>query len=159
VYQLKIVLSGVKPPVWRRLRVSASTPLDVLHYAIQVAFEWDDSHLHTFEADRRRYSDPDVALDDHEDESEVRLAKAMPREGATMTYVYDLGDCWEHRITVETIDELPEPDSAAFAILCTGGSGDAPIEDWHPGDGEGATPFDIDAINKNLVELLAVPKE
>ncbi|MER7273473.1 plasmid pRiA4b ORF-3 family protein [Dactylosporangium sp. NPDC000244] len=156
VYQLKIVLSDVRPPVWRRLRVPASIPLDVLHYTIQAAFEWDDSHLHTFEADRRRYSDPDVALDEHEDESDVRLAKAMPREGATMTYVYDLGDCWEHRITVEKIDELEEPD-AAVAITCTDGRGDAPIEDWHPEDGDGTTPFDIGAINKRLAALLGVP--
>ncbi|MFB9408378.1 plasmid pRiA4b ORF-3 family protein [Dactylosporangium matsuzakiense] len=98
VYQLKIVLSGVTPPVWRRLRVPGSIPLDVLHYSIQAAFDWDDDHLHTFEADRRRYSDPDTALDGYEDETDVRLAKAMPREGATMTYVYDLGDCWEHRL-------------------------------------------------------------
>jgi hypothetical protein len=156
VYQLKIVLSYVKPPVWRRLRAPASIPLDVLHYAIQAAFDWDDNHLHTFEADRRRFSDRDVALDDHEDESDVRLAKAMPREGATMTYVYDLGDCWEHRITVEKIDEPEEPD-AAVAITCTGGRGDAPIEDRHPEDGDSTTPFDIAVINKRLAALLAVP--
>jgi hypothetical protein len=156
VYQLKIVLSDVKPPVWRRLRVPASIPLDVLHHAIQAAFDWDDDHLHTFEADRRRYSDPDIALDDCEDETDVRLAKAMPREGATMTYVYDLGDCWEHRILVEKIDEVEESDAAA-AITCTDGRGDAPIEDWHPEDGDGTTPFDIDAINRRLAALLGVP--
>jgi hypothetical protein len=153
VYQLKIVLSHVKPPVWRRLRVPATITLDVLHDAIQAAFDWDDDHLHTFEADRSRYADPDFALDDCDDESAIRLAKAMPNKGATMTYVYDLGDCWEHRITVEQIDELDDSD-ATIGIMCAGGRGDAPLEDWNPEDGAGTTPFDVEAINRRLAGLL-----
>ncbi|WP_433619596.1 hypothetical protein ACQP2P_01925 [Dactylosporangium sp. CA-139114] len=43
------------------------------------------------------------------------------------------------------------------AITCTDGRGDAPIEDWHPEDGDGTTPFDIGAINKRLAALLGVP--
>ncbi|MFG2044005.1 plasmid pRiA4b ORF-3 family protein [Dactylosporangium sp. NPDC048998] len=152
VYQLKIVLSDVRPPVWRRLRVPAAIPLDVLHLALQVAFDWDGDHLHTFETDRHRYADPYFGLDDCDDESGARLGKAMPGEGATMTYVYDLGDQWEHQITVEKIDELD--DSAVASIVCTAGRGDAPIEDWHPEAGPATTPFDIDAINTKLAELL-----
>jgi hypothetical protein len=49
VFQLKIVLSGFRPTVWRRPLVPATTTLDVLRYAIQVAFDWDDGHLHTGE--------------------------------------------------------------------------------------------------------------
>jgi hypothetical protein len=147
VYQMKIVLSGFRPTVWRRLRLPATITLDVLHYVIQAAFDWDDDHLHVFEADHRRYAD--AGLEDCGDESGVRLLKVLPRRGATMTYVYDLGDCWEHRITLEQIDE-PEVADEMPAAVCIGGSGDAPVEDWNPEDGPAVTPFDIEAINRRL---------
>jgi hypothetical protein len=151
VYQLKVVLSRVKPPVWRRLRVPATLPLDALHHVIQAAFSWHDDHLHLFEAGRQRYADPDFELDDCDDESAVRLAKVLP-SGATMTYIYDMGDWWEHRITVERVEELDDP-AADVDIVCTGGRGDAPIEDWSPEDGPATTPFDVDAINRRLAAL------
>jgi len=148
-YQMKIVLSGFKPTVWRRLRLPATITLDVLHSMIQAAFDWDDDHLHVFEVDRRRYAY--AGLEDCGDESGVRLLKVLPRKGATMTYVYDLGDCWEHRITLEQIDELEDSDE--MPAVCTGGSGDAPVEDWNPEDGPAVTPFDIEAINHRLAAL------
>ncbi|MET7420396.1 plasmid pRiA4b ORF-3 family protein [Dactylosporangium sp. NPDC005555] len=137
VYQLKIALSRISPPAWRRLRVPATIHLDVLHDAIQVAFGWGDDHLHFFEVDRRRYADPDFELDDCGDESDVRLIKALPA-GGTMTYVFDMGDWWEHRITLERIDPVAE-----IAFECVGGRG------------PGATPFDIDGINRRLATYLA----
>ncbi|MFI5906013.1 plasmid pRiA4b ORF-3 family protein [Dactylosporangium sp. NPDC051541] len=147
VYQLKVVLSGVRPSVWRRLRVPGSLPLEALHYVLQAAFEWENSHLHSFECAGRRYSSPE--LDDCEDEALARLAKALPVDGV-MTYVYDMGDWWEHRITVERVDEL---DGAAIA--CLDGRGDAPIEDSHSEAGLPTTPFDIAAINRRLDVLFA----
>ena len=67
----------------------------------------------------------------------------------------------EHRIAVEKINELEQPD-AARAIVCTGGRGDAPIEnwppeDWQPEEGPGTTPFDVDEINRTLAKLAGVP--
>jgi hypothetical protein len=47
-YQLKITLTRVRPPVWRRVRVPATATLDELHRVIQIAFDWDDDHLHVF---------------------------------------------------------------------------------------------------------------
>jgi hypothetical protein len=105
VYLLKITLTRFRPTVWRRLRVPATITLDVLHQVIQAAFEWDDDDLHLFEASRRQYADPFFDLEECDDESTVCLSKVLPRHGATMTYVYDLGNYWEHRITLEKIDE------------------------------------------------------
>ncbi len=35
VYQLKITLEGIGPPIWRRIQVSGATTLDRLHTVIQ----------------------------------------------------------------------------------------------------------------------------
>ncbi len=48
VYQLKIVLRGVKPPVWRRVLVPKDCTIAVLHETVQIAMGWCDCHLHRF---------------------------------------------------------------------------------------------------------------
>ena len=57
--QLKVTLLNTSPPVWRRLVVRASTPLDQLHGYIQAAFGWWNYHLYEFEFGRTRYGIPD----------------------------------------------------------------------------------------------------
>jgi hypothetical protein len=42
VYQLKVTLHGVKPPVWRRLLVPSSISLRKLHDILQVALGWTE---------------------------------------------------------------------------------------------------------------------
>lgn len=44
VYQLKVVLIGSKPDIWRRLRVPGSANLGWLHAVFQVAMGWN-SHI------------------------------------------------------------------------------------------------------------------
>jgi hypothetical protein len=146
-YQLKITLTGVRPPVWRRVRVPATVTLDELHRVIQIAFDWDNDHLHLFTVDGRRYADPFFGLEETADEFRARLGRLAPSVGAALTYVYDLGDEWKHRIVVERIIETGEPDMSA---VCVGGQGDAPEEDWFPGCGRDAAPFDLEAINQQL---------
>ncbi|MET9339040.1 plasmid pRiA4b ORF-3 family protein [Nonomuraea sp. NPDC003804] len=46
VHQLKVTLRGVRPPVWRRVHVPSTATLDQLHEVIQVAFGWEQHHLH-----------------------------------------------------------------------------------------------------------------
>jgi hypothetical protein len=146
-YQLKIALTRMKPPVWRRIQLPATDTLEDLHHIIRIAFDWDDDHLHMFTVDGRHYADPFHHLDNTADESTARLGTILPRTGATMTYVYDLGDWWEHRITVERIIDGGDPDANA---VCVGGQGDAPVEDWFPDCGRDPTPFDVAEINRHL---------
>ena len=104
VYQVKVSLHGAKPPIWRRLRLPASTTLAQLHQVIQVAFGWEDAHLHAFEVGGRRYSRPDFELwDEAADEGKARLQDLASRPGARLRYTYDFGDSWEHDILVEDI--------------------------------------------------------
>jgi hypothetical protein len=146
-YQLKINLTRIQPPVWRRVRMPATATLDELHRVIQIVFDWDDDHMHMFTVDGRRYADPFFGLEETADELRARLGKLAPSLGAALTYVYDLGDAWEHRIVVERIIETDEPETSA---VCVGGRGDAPEEDWFPGCGRDGTPFDLAAINQQL---------
>jgi hypothetical protein len=121
VHQLKVVLEGMKPPVWRRLVVPSDITLGSLHDVIQRVFDWEDAHLHAFE-DRLggRYAAPPEDLDIPVfDEEEAVLADVLPRTGDRMDYIYDFGDDWLHQITVERV-RLAEDGERARAV-CTGG--------------------------------------
>lgn len=144
VCQLKITLQYVRPVCWRRVLVSASATLGDLHEIIQVAFAWDDDHLHAFTIGRRRYGDPYFDMD--HDEDKTTLAMAFARARKPISYVYDFGDSWHHEITLErTVD----PDQAVTYPVCVDGRGDAPVEDC--GEDEPAwIPFDQDGINTRL---------
>jgi len=48
IYQLRVVLRGVSPLVWRLLLVASNTSLAELHEVLQHAFAWSDDHLHRF---------------------------------------------------------------------------------------------------------------
>jgi hypothetical protein len=48
VFQLRVVLNGSKPPIWRKLAVRSDIVLAELHEVIQIAMGWTDSHLHQF---------------------------------------------------------------------------------------------------------------
>lgn len=49
VYQFKITLKDIKPPIWRRIQVPKTYTFYDLHVAIQDSMGWFDGHLHEFE--------------------------------------------------------------------------------------------------------------
>jgi hypothetical protein len=55
IYQLRLVLAGISPIVWRRLLVSSQTTIAQLHQYIQVAFDWSGEHLHRFRIHGKDY--------------------------------------------------------------------------------------------------------
>jgi len=128
-FQLKVTLLGTRPPVWRRLIVPADATLDEVHWIIQVAMPWQNSHLHQFhDTDRTtRYSDPEFELEEVEDESGVRVRQVLREPKDRITYEYDFGDSWEHLIQLEKI--LPPRDDGKRRAECTGGKRAAPPDD------------------------------
>lgn len=125
VYQIKVSLHSIRPPIWRRLRLPADTSLDALHEVLQVAFGWDDDHLHAFEVGKRRFGPQDRGLERVGDERGAQLREVAPVAGTRLRYTYDFGDSWEHDIVVEKV--LP-PDGVPHAV-CVGGRRAAPPED------------------------------
>jgi hypothetical protein len=102
ILQLRIELRGTKPKVWRRVLVPQTITLAKLHLVIQAAFGWGHSHLHEFIAgDGERYGSADPMYDTpgSSNSENVRLTTVL--RTSTLSYVYDFGDYWDHRITVE----------------------------------------------------------
>lgn len=52
IFQFKISLKGVQPPVWRRLQIDSELTFQELHEIIQVAFSYDQTDSHVFMMDR-----------------------------------------------------------------------------------------------------------
>ncbi|MBK1721242.1 IS1096 element passenger TnpR family protein [Thiocystis violacea] len=102
-YQLKIGLVGAKPPIWRRLLIASATPLPEVHRAIQIAMGWTGAHLHQFVADNAFYGvpDPDFGFEEILDETRYKLSHLLEHEKDWITYEYDFGDGWRHKITLE----------------------------------------------------------
>ena len=55
VYQLRVVVRGVSPLIWRRLLIPADTTIAGLHAVWQIAFGWNGDHLHRFVVHGREY--------------------------------------------------------------------------------------------------------
>jgi hypothetical protein len=125
IYQIKVNLRGAEPPIWRRLEVPADIKLARLHRVIQVAFDWDDSHLHAFETPKGRFGTPDRELDQRAGSS-VTLAQVAPKVRSKILYTYDFGDDWEHDIVVEKVFS---PSGSTNYPRCTDGGRAAPPED------------------------------
>jgi hypothetical protein len=124
IYQTKVTLQGIKPPIWRRLLVSSDTTLARFHDILQKAMGWTDSHLHMFTINGERYSapmpyDPGHLLElDAKDSRRVKLSKLVPDEGFKMRYEYDFGDGWDHVIVIEKI--LPMIPNTKLPVCITG---------------------------------------
>lgn len=146
---LRIDLNRFRPPVWRRVRLPAATTLTQLHEIIQILFEWDGDHLHVFTVDGAHYADPLDELDGCADSDQLTLAAALPRSGARLSYRYDLGDCWDHTVLLES----GEPAAAPTRPTCTGGRGDAPVEDWPDEEPPPPHPLDLNELDRRLAQL------
>lgn len=104
VYQLKITLRSVKPPVWRRIVVRSDADLAELAAILEAAMGWLGGHLHAFESADARYAMPDPEWpDDDLDERAFQLRDVLPDMGSKLRWDYDFGDGWEHDVAVEGI--------------------------------------------------------
>lgn len=144
VFQLRIDLEWVDPPIWRRLLVPAEIRLDKLHDVFQVAMGWTDSHLHALTIGKKRYG---MHLDEYPqgelDEKKFTLARAIGVQ-ERFRYEYDFGDDWQHHVAVEEAHSVPI--TLKFAV-CLEGQRSCP-----PEDGGGPPGY------ANLLEAIADPE-
>ena len=126
IYQLKVVLLGISPMIWRRILVRSDSTIADLHYIIQIAMGWKDEHLHQFLIHGVHYgiSYPGVGGFIN-NAHEVKLSRFGLREREKFSYEYDIFSNWKHQIRVEAI--LPDDNEQNYP-LCTAGKGACPPE-------------------------------
>jgi len=136
VYQFKVTLKDIRPPIWRRIQVPESYSFWDLHVAIQAAMGWLDYHLHVFEIFNPKKGikeeigipDEEWGLADVEMHAgwEKKISKYFTLENNKAFYTYDFGDDWRHEVVLEKI--LPKDKDATYP-LCIKGKRACPPED------------------------------
>jgi len=129
VYQLKVTLTGAKPPIWRRILVPAVMDLGSLHKVLQIVMGWYNCHLHQFIAVGMTFGVPDDEFGNEfkdEDETDFTVSQVLRKAKDSLTYEYDFGDSWKHKIVLEKI--LPF-DSSVSVPRCIKGKRACPPED------------------------------
>jgi len=140
VFQLKIVLEGSKPPIWRRVLIPANLRLPDLHGVVQLAMGWHDAHLYHFMVGNRSeglrsYGDPDLLDIDLMQQADgvfindlnVPIDHLLVNRKDWIRYEYDFGDDWIHRLTLENIHV--QPLKWARLPRCVAGQPACPPED------------------------------
>jgi hypothetical protein len=180
VLQLKILLEGITPKIWRRFLIKDNISFHDLHNVIQVVMGWGNYHLYSFYIDKE-----EIGMPDSDFRNELLNAKKIKLKDKLhlkqkFGYVYDFGDNWEHTLVVEKILDAKD---VAECPTCLKGERACPPEDCgsypgyyelmkikknkkHPeykerivewlGEDFDFEDFDIDKINKELLKLIKV---
>lgn len=130
-FQLKIMIKNSKPPIWRRVIVPSGITFSQLSMILNEVMGWCGYHLFEFEF----YHLGLHIVEDVEDyyfdtyfdylEASSTYIREYLEENDWFTYTYDLGDYWEHRVTVEKVLEDYE---YSYPIVVKY-KGDCPVED------------------------------
>ena len=139
IFQLKISLQHISPPIWRRVQMDDCT-LDELHDIIQIAMGWEGEHMHAFVIDGEQYGDVQSGGDFEHDSHSVRLSDLAEQRLARFRYDYDFGDDWKHIIEIEKT--LPAEEGVRYP-RCVKGERACPPEDC---GGPYEYPYFIDKI-------------
>ncbi len=137
LYQLKIQIVMEGYDIWRRVLVPSTYSFRHLHKIIQTIFDWQNYHLHMFEAKKTGAKYKQIVMDDDPEsldwldfdrydllqERFVSLEDILP-DHEEVTYEYDFGDSWEHKIILEKVVK-----SNSFKATFIEGEGERPPED------------------------------
>jgi tRNA (cmo5U34)-methyltransferase len=126
VYQCKVSLKGLIPPIWRKIQVAGDIGLDEFHRILQTVMGWGNYQSYRFIIDGLSYGPADEAGSAVMAAGEMRLNQVVEAEGSKFIYVYDLADDWQHVIKIEKILP-PEPD--VHYPICLAGQRACPPEE------------------------------
>lgn len=134
ILKLDVTLMHMPEPVFRKLLVRTGTSLRELHHIIQAVMPWDSAHLYEF---TRRVGgsfvpycdtsmwDGEVPLEN--DDMLHFVEDLFKKVGDELTYLYDLGDHWEHRIVLEEV--ITDPFVHPVLPIVIEGAGACPPDD------------------------------
>jgi hypothetical protein len=122
LFELDVRLCDIEPAIWRTVELAGASSLEDVHFALQIAMGWTNSHLHQFQIGTTLYGMTGVEEFEIkiEDEREYRL-QDLVQSGDSFLYEYDFGDDWEHTVTVNkvsTVAKPPRPRCVAGARAC-----------------------------------------
>jgi hypothetical protein len=128
VIELKIQLDGIKPSIHRTFQVEATTTLTRLHKMLQKIMGWEDYHLFSFQASAEfSGSIAPEALKavvfpspTKRNGNNRQLQDFLFIKNQKFYYTYDMGDCWEHTLTVKKIIEVPADSTVKYPIALKG---------------------------------------
>jgi hypothetical protein len=104
VYQLRVVMVGISPLIWRRLLIPADTTIAGLHTVLQTAFGWGGEHLHRFVIHGTEYGISYVGGPGFRDDvRKIGLGELGLRLGERFTYEYNYFAAWACDLRVERI--------------------------------------------------------
>lgn len=106
--------------IWRRFRLPSSISLASLHHIIQLAYDWDDDHLHQFHIYGKDYGISYVGGIAFADNAhEIFLDDFDFDVGDKFTYEYNF---FEHCLVDIRIEKIKEA-SSQTSIYCVTGNG------------------------------------
>jgi hypothetical protein len=109
------------PPIWRRVLISNDTYLGDFHESMENWFDWSGFHIHDFIFFLDPHDDIEVSTQEYDlNEYGIRLCDVFREELRTILYMYEPGDNWLHRLTLEK--GFPH-DGYFDGPLCIGGEG------------------------------------
>lgn len=118
---LRVELLGIEPPIWRQIEVENNISFAELHLILQEVMGWEDAHLHEFKVGKELIGMHDAFGEGYREaplpEDEVELGQLLGKR-KHFDYIYDFGDEWRHRITIE--QRKPSNPKLAPVLLLAG---------------------------------------
>lgn len=160
IFQFKIKLCDIDPPIWRRVQVFSDSTFAEFSDVILEAMGWDNSHMHGFiiknittgkkDTIVQSYEDKET-YDDEKDEDIVTLDEYFSLKNKKARYVQDYGDNWRHDIVLEKIlGEDPNQDYPR----CIAGERACPPEDC---GGGGMMIYSMHDLIPQILKMQSVP--
>ncbi|HHW18035.1 MAG TPA: plasmid pRiA4b ORF-3 family protein [Firmicutes bacterium] len=127
IYQFKVTLKDIQPPIWRRFQVPNDITFYKLHLILQEVMGWYNYHLYQFIVRDVTYGDPDPDYGQTDVNSRrVRLWQVISKPRTSFVYEYDFGDGWKHQVVLERV--IPSAEQLRHSV-CLAGARACPPED------------------------------
>ena len=128
VYQFKITLKGIKPPIWRRILVPDNITFKRFSTVILNSMGWENCHLHSFlvkdlhTGKKFEITDSitakEAGMPNTLNENKVKISDFFSMQNKTAFFLYDFGDNWDHSVLLEKI--LPREEGKKYPVTIDG---------------------------------------
>ena len=156
IFEFKIKIVGLSPPVWRKVQMNAEDTFEDLHMLFQIVFGWQNVDLFEFYVDKVRITMPDEEgfLEGYEKNAFTTPLSSLLEEGKVFTYTYDFENSWKHEVTL--VEEL-ENEKLIFPN-CLNGERSGPLEDTDGVDGYSQILSVLEDVNNTSKNSLFIKR-